>query len=334
MFTLHLLGGEADDLALGTVSIGILDPNPPGASLEVYDFGLQRVVRLAPESIVALAEGEPARVSFAARPNVLPAPQRMVANRAKVLRFPRKEKAQVDDNFISGYDRFARPAALYWRQEGVGSQPLLAAGVFALSSIQTSIKAALRLFEGLGPYVLEDKLPSTAEMKRVVKRSGAGLTSSRPVWFEQYSSYRFVIADLIDEGLRDDKLRRMLATEHSMPKGLGLAKLSFTLALVGNDCGCLDARILDWAFSPKVRERFNKAMSRKRSDGTFAEVNYQRYRSAELSILRDTPFYDPDDPVGLARAQWMLWESLGPEDARTHTHEEMFRAVLEPAWRM
>lgn len=334
MFTLHLLGTRGDDLDLGTLSIGILDPNPPGRALEVYDFGLRRVVRVSPDRIVALAEGDPARVSFAARPVVQASHQRMAANKAKVLRFPRKKTSPVSDNFVSGYDRYAAPAAMHWRRQGVGSQPLLAAGIFALSSIQTNIKSALRLFEGLGPYVLEDKLPSRADLKRVVEASGAGLTSSRPVWFQEYERYRFIIADLIDEGLRDNRLRMMLATQHPMPKGLGLAKLSFTLALVGNDCGCLDARILEWAFSPKVRERFSKAMGRKKRDKTFGDINYQRYRSAELKILQDTPFYDSENPVGLARAQWMLWEYLGPEGDRTHTHEEMFRAVLEPAWRM
>ena len=56
---------------------------------------------------------------------------------------------------------------------------------------------------------------------------------------------------------------------------------------------------------------------------------YEDYRKAELEILTTTPFYDPGDPVGLARSQWMLWESLGT-DAVGHSHEELFEAVLEP----
>lgn len=335
MFTLHLLDVEGDSLDVGTLSIGLLDPHPPGEVLEVYDFGLGRVVAIPPTRVVALATGDPAAVSFAPQLRVRRHRARMAANRAKVVPLRRRaDRPVIDLSFVSGYDRYASAAALYWRENGVGSQPLLAAGIFALSSIQTSIKAALRLFEGLGPYVLEDELPARSEMRRIVDRSGAGLTNTRPDWFEGYAEYRYRIRDLIALGLRDDELRRVLAIQEPMPKGMGLAKLSFTLALVGNDCGCLDARILDWAFSKQARKRFNQLMSRKRKDGTFSKTTYDRYRSAELKILTETPFYDPSDPVGLARSQWMLWESLGTEGDRTHTHEEMFRAVLEPAWRM
>jgi hypothetical protein len=337
MFTLHKLEEGKRSLNDATVSIGILDPAPPGRELVIYDFGLQRLLSIDSSQVVAVAEGDPARVSFAPK---LKVNQRGVVRRAanarKVVRLPiRRLREEVPTSFVSGYANYARPAAMYWREHGVGSQPLLAAGVFSLSSIQVGIDRALILFSLLTPHVVMDELPSRQELSKIVKQSRAGFDSpetGRPAWYAEYDAYRYAIVDLIAQGLRDDELRRVLATQVDMPLGLGLAKLSFTLALVGNNLGCIDARILEYAFTEKTRKRFNNAI--KKPGRRYSKKAYNAYRSAEKRIFENTPFYDPDDPVALARSQWLLWESLGPETARTHSHEEMFRAILEPAWRM
>ena len=332
MLTLHVLEASDRGLEDATLSIGILDPHPPGDVLRVYDFGLAKLIDVGQRQVLAVAEGDPARVSFSPELHVgASAPQRMAANRAKVLALRRRRGAPPTD-FVTGYETYARGAAEYWREHGVGSQPALAAGVFALSSIQTPIMTALRLFSMLTPHVVLDALPPRSELTEIVAASGAGLGDperGRPAWYIGYEAFRSQLVEAIAGGERDDRLRRMLALDVGLPRGLGLAKLSFVLALLGNDCGCLDARIVGWAFTRSTADAFLHRIATKRKNGTFTDTTYQAYRSAELRILRVAPFYDPADPLALARAQWMLWESLGPEAERTHTHEQLFRAVVQ-----
>lgn len=319
MLTLHWTGDA--------LSIGMLDPHPP-AELTVYDFGSGELRVVDPDDVLAVADTDPARTSFAPDLSAELCATRLAAN--DVVRLPRRRKrTDVPTSFVSGYDVYARERALYWRKRGAGTQPLLAAGVFSLSSIQTNIVTALKLFELLTPWVLEDEVPPKRELESIVRASGAGFVTKRPRWYLAYADYRFKVAAAMDLGLRDDALRRAMSVQTPVPIGLGLAKLSFTLALVGNDLGCLDARILAWALTPHTRKKFESAISKKR-EGTYSEAVYRIYRQAELRILADdSPFYDPTDPVALARSQWMLWESLGPESARTHTHEELFEAVVD-----
>jgi hypothetical protein len=326
VLTLHVSGGER-------ASIGILDPHPPSNRIRLYDFGDGYLKDVDASQIISVANAEPAGVSFAPNLFVVDASVPLAANRKVVRLTTRRKKAPIPENFVSGYDQYAGPRGRYWREHNPGPQPLLAAGVFSLSSIQTPIVTALKLFSMLTPHVLEDELPNVQALQRIVKRAGAGLDSTRtgrPRWYVEYERYRHALALGMEIGLRDDDLRYAASVDTSMPLGLGLAKLSFTLALVGNDLGCLDARIIKWAFSPSQAERFNSAANRKKKDGSVSERSYRAYRSAELRILAgNSPFYDPSDPVALARSQWMLWESLGPEADRTHSHEEIFEAVVD-----
>lgn len=334
MFVLHRIGGRFSDLGLGhdVVSIAMLNPHPPAGSLLGYDFGIAMVVDIDPSSVLSAASADPPAASFAPSLSVEHEQHKLAANRAQVLRLSRRRKrAEVATSFVSGYTSYARDAALFWREQGVGTQPLLAAGVFSLSTIQTSIVSALRLFSALTPFVIGDKLPSALRLGRIVRESGAGLddpATGRPSWYKQYEDWRERAAAAIASGTRDDALRWQLAVTDTLPRGLGLAKLSFTLALVGNNLGCLDARIVDWAFTPAGAERFHSRV-RKTKRGSYSRSAYLAYRRAEIEILKDTPFYDPDDPVALARSQWMLWESLGPEQERSHSHEELYRAVVD-----
>lgn len=339
MLTLFLANQASKPLA----SLGLLDPHPPlGAGFRVYDFGTARIRDVRPSQLLSVGRGDPAAVSFAPDLVVRDTTSMdvddgeampMAANRTVIRLATKRQRVPIPQTFITGYDTYAAPMARYWRDHGVGAQPLLAAGVFALSSIQTPIVTALRLFSMLTPYVVDDQLPSVTRLRDIVRDAGAGLdspTTGRPRWYVEYDGYRAALAAAIDMGLRDDALRRAMSVETALPRGLGLAKLSFTLALVGNNLGCLDARILNWAFTKASADRFNRVAGRKRNDGTMSPKSYDAYRRAELRILeRDSPFFDAHDPVGLARSQWMLWESLGPETDRTHTHEELFQVVVE-----
>lgn len=332
MLTLHVIGERGSvaehGLEAAIVSIGMVAPSQSARDdrLVVYDFGQRKELEIEPWSVLALADAEVPRTSFA--PPLRFEAQRMAAN-AQVVRFPvRRKLPRVPDAFLTGYETYAKKAAMFWRSHGFGSQPLLAAGVFSLASIQTSIERALMLFQGLMPYVIEDRLPSQAKLAKVVAASGAGLHESRPLWFREYCAWRGEIQGARDEAI-DDGLRRILCLDVGLPRGLGLAKLSFTLALVGMNLGCLDARIVSYAFTKHTAQKFLGRVNRKKDDGTFTAATYAVYRKAELDILTKTPFYNERDPVALSRSQWMLWESLGPEESRTHTHEELFRAVVD-----
>lgn len=333
MLTLHALQAGRHGLEDSLVSIGIQDPRGRG----VYDFGIGQMVE--PEAIIALASGWPARVSFG---GVAVAPEEIAfaANQQRAPRFLRRRHRRPLRGGPTGYEEYAADRARFWRAHGVSTQPALAAGVFALSTIQTPITTALKLFTLLTPHVLQNALPPLRELSDIVRAAGAGLDSpdrGRPSWYKAYEPFTRDIADLSGPGFGqslDDPLRRHLAMEVGLPEGLGLAKLSFTLALLGNDLGCLDARIVEWAFTRQTADRFLKRVSRKRADGTYTEATYQVYRRAELSILCESAdslvdVRDPDDPVELARSQWLLWEALGPEGARVQTHEELFRAVVD-----
>ena len=62
--------------------------------------------------------------------------------------------------------------------------------------------------------------------------------------FSEVAAYAPVIQQAIKSGLRHRDLRRHLVRETDLPTGLGVTKVSFTLALLGHDCVCLDGRLL------------------------------------------------------------------------------------------
>lgn len=334
MFVLRLLS-EREPASSSVASLGLLDPHPPAGKLRCYDFGLGKLVAFEAPSVLAAMELDPPRASFCPRLSSGRQIERLAANRDRGLRLVAKRSLlPPQPPELSGYELYASEAARFWRKHGFGEQPLLAAGVFSLSSIQTGIGAALRLFSLLGPHVLADRLPAKPKLAEIVKASGAGLDdvhTGRPAWYHELDLWRPSVLAAQSAGARDDNLRRQLALGEGMalPMGLGLAKLSFTLAILGANLGCLDSRILAWALSAEAQRRFEKRVQ-KRGPGRYSEFGYATYRRLELSLLQRPPFFDPDDPVGLARAQWMLWESLGPEQERYHSHEELFEAVLEP----
>ena len=65
--------------------------------------------------------------------------------------------------------------------------------------------------------------------------------------------------------------------------------------LLGSNLGCLDARILRWAYGDDFA-RVAASISRKAPDGTLTDGTYGRYVQAERKILTGVPYYDPDDP--------------------------------------
>lgn len=351
MFVLHTLERSDQGLEDATLSIGVVEP----LSGRVYDFALRRVLTPDPEDVLAVAHG--GGCFFAPELRVETQQVRLRANPKEATLIPFRKRKELQNDFVTGYTAYAREAAMYWREYGVGYQPVLTAGIFSLASIQTPITQTLKLMAMLTPYVVDGQLPSRNKLGQLCAAAGVGLQNRRPVHFEEFAKYAHVVSNAINEGKRDWRLRKTLCKDVGLPEGLGLAKLSFTLALMGNNLGCLDARIVNWAYEDAA-DSFLRQISQKKSKqdrlsetpySLFEVVKqadpssasdlvtkpvgdsaYDLYKEAERAILTRVPYYDPKDPVALARAQWMLWEQLGSSGPETHDHFEMFEAVRDP----
>jgi hypothetical protein len=103
--------------------------------------------------------------------------------------------------------------------------------------------------------------------------------------------------------------------ETDLPVGLGVTKMSFTLALLGQDCVCLDARLLVRMFGS--RDKATDVESGWGKSGSHvSELSLTRYEKVEDAFLKGNPMYDAKDPIGRARCQWMSWESVGGQAAK------------------
>lgn len=321
MFVLHLLDDD-------TASIGVAEPGTGRA----YDLYLRRVITLNDEDTVAfmdpeggvyfapivLAEAAAAATALAANP--LPPP------------IPLSRRRKLQSAFTSGYPALARAHALRWRKKPASPKIVLAAGVFALASVRVGIDVTLRMLEFLTPHLVAGVLPSRKALVAMCVQTGAGLQESRPDWFLSFADFVPQIEGRMRAGMRDDELRRELCVNTRLPLGMSVAKLSFTLALLGNNCGCLDARVLQWAYGDE-REDVQGRLSEKTRAGKVSPSRYDDYVRIERNILTRTPYYDPEDPVGLARAQWMLWEQMGESGPEQHDHREFFEVASAAARR-
>lgn len=315
MFVLHLLDDD-------TASIGVAEPGTGRA----YDLYLRRVIALNDDDTVAFMDPE-AGVYFAPIVRAEAGAGALAAN-PLTAPIPLSRRRKLQSEFTSGYPALARAHALRWREKPAGPKIVLAAGVFALASVRVEIDVTLRLMELLTPHLVAGNLPSRQALvamcaPREEGGTGAGLQESRPDWFLSFANFVPQIRSRMRAGLRDDDLRRVLSVETRMPLGMSVAKLSFTLALLGNNCGCLDARVLQWAYGDE-RDEVQSHLSKKTRAGTVSPARYADYVRIERNILTRTPYYDPEDPVGLARAQWMLWEQMGESGPEQHDHKEFF----------
>jgi hypothetical protein len=129
-----------------------------------------------------------------------------------------------------------------------------------------------------------------------------------------------LVRDALARGLRDRELREHLFLHTETPAGISLAKLSFVLALLGQNLVCLDVRILDRMFGKERARAYTGTWD------TPTGLSLQRYERVEDAFLRFNPFYRPSDPIGRARAQWLSWESAG-KPARVETHAVWLNVV-------
>lgn len=226
----------------------------------------------------------------------------------------------LPEGVLSGFP-IARPQIERHRREVPSESVITLSMAFALATVQTDIGRAEKAFACYGErYLSAGTTPTGPQILDCFVQAGTGLEPTKTGILLGLKGYGAVVESAMLIGLRDRALRRHLASEATMPRGLSLAKLSFTLALLGHDCICLDARLLGRIFTKTERGAFERA-TRKSESGAYAgrlrPAAVDVYEEAEDAFLAGNPYYKPDDPLGRARAQWMSWESVGGEGA-TH----------------
>jgi hypothetical protein len=195
------------------------------------------------------------------------------------------------------------------RAEVPSVETIRLSAVFAGSSIMVGIEQAEKsfacmtdLFKRRGGFVPLD------EIRHCIV--SLGLHRIRQRLYVESEPWAHEVQAALKRGLRDRELRRHLLFETRRPATIGLAKTSFTLALLGQDTVCLDTRILTRLF-PRKHADVEKGFAK------VGPTSLKRYEDVEDAFLKGNPLYDPADPIGRARAQWMSWESVGGKGA-TH----------------
>lgn len=282
-----------------------------------------RLIRFVPEDMMSMVSTTPATVffgtnlSWVGQNRLLPNPMR----RGYVPRFePRGGKfPPLPEGVLSGYP-VAAPIIQSFRHAVPSLDSVLISALFAVSTVRTSIEDAEKSFSCFAElYKRHQRMPSVEEIRSCFN----ALYNVKSELFLRVGEYAPVILGAIRDGLKDRELRRVLALESDLPSGLGLAKLSFTLALLGHNTVCIDGRLLNAMFPDPVR-RDNVERSYRKSPHGFTATAVQRYEALEDAFLRGNRYYDPQDPLGAARAQWLSWEAVGGAAA---THSVWLNAV-------
>lgn len=173
-----------------------------------------------------------------------------VANRAKKKlpkfaarghRFPLLPEGEV-----SGFPVASRTLRKH-RGEVPSVDAIRVSALFAVSTVRTSIEEAERSYDCFGELYRgrHRTMPPVQEIAGCFR----GLQNSKSRMFSDVAEYASTIQQGIKMGYKDRELRSLLALDSELPNGLGLAKLSFTLALLGHDCICLDGRLLGTMFT-------------------------------------------------------------------------------------
>lgn len=303
----HVLLGENDDRD-ALVGLDPLDG-------EVYEF--------EPSAIVSLVSIDPTAVFFGYQADWREQPMAMVANppRGHVPRYLAKgaKFPVLPAGTLSGYPVAAKVIRRF-RASAPSEDAVRKSLLFALSTVRVGIEQAeesFSCFEDL--YRQVGDMPSAA----LIKRCFRGLANTKATQFIEATAYVPTIQRAIESGLRDRELRRHLCLETEMPRGVGLAKLSFTLALLGQNTVCLDARLLTRMF-PDPARRASVDRQFQKTGRSYTQLSLSRYEALEDAFLKGNPHYDASDPLGAARAQWMSWESVGGRGA---THSTWMKAV-------
>jgi hypothetical protein len=228
------------------------------------------------------------------------------------------------EGFVTGYP-IAYERVRFWREGLVPDWRTVALIMaFCIATAGTRTTSAHKYYAMFAP-VLRDLFeegaePTPGQLRRLPGFRSLGLAALRSKGIAELPEYStWLVEQMEDSNDYTRRFRNMIARE-PVPAGLGLAKLTFSLALLGRDGACLDRRILyQWLGKEKgikAREQFES----KTAEGSFSALTLGRYNKLE-ERLRGGRWWDPAWPMPYAKAQWTMWESLGrppgPEDHAT-----------------
>jgi hypothetical protein len=81
--------------------------------------------------------------------------------------------------------------------------------------------------------------------------------------------------------------------------------------MIGQDLCCLDTWILGFMYAKDIDDDNDRRSTADRLSGFWhkhSPTSLKRYEQVEDAFLKNNAWYDPDDPIGRAQAQWMCWE--------------------------
>lgn len=264
--------------------------------------------------VVGLVNLDPAAVYFGVAAEGPQAELRIAANRRRYA--PRGQLfLPLPEGELSGFP-VAEKAIRRHRMSTPDVDTVRVCALFAINTVRIRIEGAERQFECFGDLYRRHgrELPPLTELRSCFQ----GLQNTRSRMFAEVAAYAPTIQEALSRGYRDRELRHLLATDTEMPNGLGLAKLSFTLALLGQDTICIDGRLLGTMFTDKKdRAHFEKVTSKR--EGAFSQKAVDAYEALENAFLAGNPHYDPNDPIGRARCQWQSWEAVGGKGSAHET---------------
>ena len=314
-------------------------------------------VIVAPDDCFGVISTEAGCVLGGVRPALIPSlvstqlltePERLVANEAQVIML--RPKHTDGDEFPSGYPH-AWETIRHWR-EGVAPdwRTIALSAIFARNSVQRTIEEAEMLFRTFGPTIRDAILrghpPTEAQLLRMKGIKGTRATSTskkRKVGYswDDIPSYLGIfewapwVAAQAASTRYDRRFRDAIVTEWA-PYGLGIAKVSFTMMLMGRDAACIDSRMQRLFFgeyesaeddasfdveeieseesgaSPERLAWLKKVARRSTAKGSrgVSAGALRTYQKLE-NRLSKSPYFDASWPMPYARAQWMMWETLG-----------------------
>jgi hypothetical protein len=321
-----------------TMAIVLAGLDPSGGSIVGFDpvrvglvegiepAGVDALVSVDPAAVyqgVQLDWSEAAQRVLTSSMRSIMEPVRLVANRKPRLaprggRFP-----LLPPDAVSGFP-VAESVIRRHRMKTPSEDSIRVSALFAVSTVRVSIEQAEEQFHCFGELYRATgrQMPDLGKLRSCF----VGLQNTKTRVFTEVAGYAGTIHKAIAAGYRDRELRRYLAMETQLPEGLALAKLSFTLALLGQDTVCIDARLLSVLFPrPVDRAHFEKRISKQR--GRISTKAIDLYEAAEDAFLNGNPYYRAGDAIGRARAQWMSWEGVGGKGAEHRVWLNLLPAV-------
>ncbi len=269
------------------------------------------VEQWSPMNVIGLVSFDPAAVYFGVQVERAQQDLALVANRRRRYAPRGQLFLPLPEGELSGFPA-AEPVLRRHRMTVPSVDTVRVCALFAVNTVRIRIELAERQFDCFGALYRQHgrEMPPLEE----VRECFLGMQNVRTEVFREVAEYAPTIRDAIAHGYRDRELRHLLAMDTETPDGLGLAKLSFVLALLGQDTICLDGRLLGRMFAnPKDRAHFEKVISKR--EGRYTQVAIDAYEGLEDAFLTENPHYNPNDPIGRARAQWQSWEGVGRKRA-------------------